>query len=360
MPMKTIALLFSMLFLWVQVAGATPASTGNSSRAKTATAQKQTSKYKVRKGDNLYSIAHAHGMKLGEIKRLNGLQDTRLKPGQIILVAGKRKSSSNASRSRATQELSAPLPSLSEMAEKSDEIAGEVGIEPIARSYLSIPYRYGAESRRSTDCSGFTQQVFREFDIALPRTAREQFTVGLKVEKGDLKSGDLLFFRSKKKKYPTHVGIYLGNGKMIHASRSHRKVVISDVNHPYFVKRFLGAKRMAMFLPGVLDMEVLAREVEGIENDMVLQEALPAVQSETTQNADVTASGMAADDEAMATPDPNGDDGEVDNDGDPEPEPEVILQDTHLTVNEPQPFEPDVTFAAGGTQGGGAVARTEP
>jgi len=263
---------------------ATPAPASVKAKKKSAVV---TQKYKVRSGDNLSTIARRYGMKLVELKRLNGLKDSRLKIGQTLIVSGKAKP---AGKVHANVEESRPpisriaLPNAEGLYDDSLET---VGVEPIARTYLSIPYRYGAESRSSTDCSGFVQQVFREFDINLPRTAREQYAVGMKIDRPSLASGDLLFFRTRvSKKYPTHVGIYLGNGKMIHASSRQRKVVISDVNHPYYVKRYVGAKRTATFLPGEIDLEMLARQVTGAEVDSSLISAI--------------ASGVSAESEAMA------------------------------------------------------------
>lgn len=292
--MKSLILFILIAFTLAELSYATPepvrakSSGGEKGRAttpakKTGAAKKTikvaTQKYKVRSGDNLSTIARRHGMKVADLQRMNGLKDSRLKIGQILLVAGKIPQSD---RVRATEFADEAGRRITQIALPNAEghftdSLEAVGVEPIARTYLAIPYRYGAQSRTSTDCSGFVQQVFREFDIKLPRTAREQFTVGMKVDRTDLASGDLLFFRTRaKKNYPTHVGIYLGNGKMIHASSRSRKVVISDVNHPYYVKRYVGAKRTATFLPGEIDLEMLARQVTGTDADAPLAAAIAA------------------------------------------------------------------------------------
>jgi len=290
----------------------------------TAKSSPRTVKYKVRQGDSLYIIARNHGMKVAKLRDLNALSSDRIRPGQTLKVYA-----SAGGGGKRQKELEAiPRPDTVLLAETSETTPGEVGIEPIARSYLSIPYRWGAESRRSTDCSGFTQQVFREFSIDLPRTAREQYTVGQAIDKDGLKSGDLLFFRSKKKKYPTHVGIYLGGGKMIHASRSHHKVIVSDANHPYFVSRYLGAKRMANFLSGELDLELLAQQVGAFDNALAADEAegkTDAGQVTATTICSEAVSGTGGqqpDDDAAATGDETGDD--VENEGDAEPEPLAV------------------------------------
>lgn len=297
-----------------------------------------TQKYKVRSGDSLYTIARRHGMKVADLQRLNNLPGSRLKIGQILVVSGKAKKPGKVQAEEIVEESGAVISQIALPNEEglfADSLA-EAGVEPIARTYLSIPYRYGAQSRKSTDCSGFVQQVFREFDIKLPRTAREQYKVGSKVDRASLASGDLLFFRTRaRKKYPTHVGIYLGNGKMIHASSRQRKVVISDVNHPYYVKRYVGAKRTATFLPGEIDLEMLARQVTGTEVDAPLAAAIAADVGEEFEPMPVLEASLAPDAAPGLVLEAGYDDrgeGEVegedemdDIDNDVEPEPEVII-----------------------------------
>jgi len=358
--LKALILFIIICFTLEPLAQATPAPTSAKSSAAKTTVTKPsvskgqnksvkakkkakvvTQKYKVRSGDSLYTIARRHGMKLAELQRLNGLQSSRLKIGQLLVVSGKAKKTSKEQTNEIVEESGQLISQIALPNEEglfADSLA-EVGIEPIARTYLSIPYRYGAQSRKSTDCSGFVQQVFREFDIKLPRTAREQYKVGSKVERASLSSGDLLFFRTRsRKKYPTHVGIYLGNGKMIHASSRQHKVVISDVNHPYYVKRYVGAKRTATFLPGEIDLEMLARQVTGLEVDAPLAAAIVSdvrEEDEATSSAMLSAEALPSvvmeagyDDRA----DDIGEDGD-DIDNDVEPEPEAIISDPpHLGI----------------------------
>ena len=116
-------------------------------------------------------------------------------------------------------------------------------IEKTAEEFLGTPYRFGGEGPKGIDCSSFVQQVFREHQIDLPRTAREQSGVGSDVAQGDLKKGDLIFFHTYAS-YPSHVGIYLGDGKMIHASSAKGEVTVSDINSDYYRSHFMGAKRI--------------------------------------------------------------------------------------------------------------------
>jgi cell wall-associated NlpC family hydrolase len=120
---------------------------------------------------------------------------------------------------------------------------GASAIETTAASFLGTPYRFGGEGADGIDCSSFVQQVFREHQVELPRTAREQIQVGSEVAPGDLKKGDLVFFHTYAS-YPSHVGIYLGDGKMIHASSGKGEVTVSDLNSDYYRSRYIGAKRV--------------------------------------------------------------------------------------------------------------------
>lgn len=104
-----------------------------------------------------------------------------------------------------------------------------VYIEKVAKRHLGTKYVWGGNGKIGHDCSSFTQEVFEQNGIEIPRNSWKQAEVGTKIRKRDLKKGDLIFFNSKKQKRVNHVGIYLGNGKFIHASRFHKKIVISPL-----------------------------------------------------------------------------------------------------------------------------------
>jgi cell wall-associated NlpC family hydrolase len=108
---------------------------------------------------------------------------------------------------------------------------------------LHLPYRFGGTGLFGIDCSAFVQRVFGAAGITLPRSAREQFEVGTEIEREDLSAGDLVFFRTYAS-FPSHVGIYLGNNFFIHASSRSRKVTIDSLDTPYYVRRFIGARRL--------------------------------------------------------------------------------------------------------------------
>lgn len=112
--------------------------------------------------------------------------------------------------------------------------------------YLDAPYKYGGNSNDGIDCSGFTQKIFQNaFSIELPRSAREQYRVGIKIDKDELEFGDLVFFNTRRKSNPGHVGIYLGKNEFVHSSRK-LGVTISSMDEEYYKKRYVGARRLEL------------------------------------------------------------------------------------------------------------------
>jgi cell wall-associated NlpC family hydrolase len=120
-------------------------------------------------------------------------------------------------------------------------------IEDNAKSLLGIKYVWGATGPHTYDCSGFTQKIYRDAGIPIPRVSREQARVGLFVKYENLQRGDMVFFDTKKKRtgIVSHVGIYLGDGNFIHASSAAQKVVIYNFNEQtFYKKRFLWGRRV--------------------------------------------------------------------------------------------------------------------
>lgn len=122
-------------------------------------------------------------------------------------------------------------------------------IASAAKKALGVQYVWGGDSLTSgVDCSGLVQQVFKQFGIELPRVTYEQIGIGAAVSRNKMNVGDLVFFDTdRSKKGPDHVGIYLGNGKFIHAPRPGKPVQISSLTDSYYGDRLMGVRR----IPGV-------------------------------------------------------------------------------------------------------------
>ena len=102
-------------------------------------------------------------------------------------------------------------------------------IEATAKAKLGKKYKWGGNGPYAYDCSGFTKAVFALNGIQIPRNSWKQAQIGIKVSRKELKRGDLIFFNSKHHKGVNHVGIYIGHGKFIHASKFHKRIVISPL-----------------------------------------------------------------------------------------------------------------------------------
>lgn len=114
------------------------------------------------------------------------------------------------------------------------------GLELVGINYR----RGGTDPNVGLDCSGFVQLVFRDaVGKLLPRTAKEQSQVGDVVDKNELKAGDLVFFNTMRRAF-SHVGIYLGDNRFLHAPRTGAEVRVEDMSQSYWVKRYNGARRV--------------------------------------------------------------------------------------------------------------------
>ena len=114
-----------------------------------------------------------------------------------------------------------------------------------ARSMLGVPYRFGGSSPTlGFDCSGLVQYAHSQAGIEVPRTTGEQYRAALPIHRQALRPGDLVFFRTHKHRYVSHVGIYLGKGKFIHAPSSGKRVSIASLKDDYWRQRYTSGGRM--------------------------------------------------------------------------------------------------------------------
>ena len=115
-----------------------------------------------------------------------------------------------------------------------------------AKYYKGGRYVWGGTTPEGFDCSGYVQYLYKKHNINLPRTAWEQSKKGEVVNIDNLQKGDLLFFLTDKKRgIPiTHVGIYIGNGKFIHAASKEKGIIISPLTHGSYAETFVSARRV--------------------------------------------------------------------------------------------------------------------
>lgn len=148
---------------------------------------------------------------------------------------------------------------------KYNEVTGSAVVN-YAKKYLGLRYVSGGNSLTTgTDCSGFTKLIYKEFGVSLGRTVRSQIKNGSYVKKSDLQKGDLVFY-SKGGSTPTHVAIYIGNGKVIHESTPKSGVKISTVN----MMTYISARRVINDTANKIaqDKENANKEENKVTNDV--------------------------------------------------------------------------------------------
>ena len=149
-----------------------------------------------------------------------------------------------------------PLPPIGEIAGDGPSIdttlpptqragAPSVGSEIVIRaiSLIGAPYRFGGSGPKSFDCSGLVRFVHHELGIEVPRTAAEQYRAATPVPMSDLEPGDLLFFRTAGKRI-SHVAIYAGSNRFVHAPQTGRPIEIRTLDDEYYRPRLAGAGRL--------------------------------------------------------------------------------------------------------------------
>lgn len=215
---------------------------GNSKAAKPSVqtakkaAKKPTARYIVKSGESLGIIAQRYGVSVTSIMNANNLKNQTIRTGQTINIPS---AENYRDYSRNTE--------YSSTNNKTGYSKTKENIITVAKQYLGAPYKFGGYSfKTGIDCSGYVKKIFSKFNVELPRTARDiYYNSGTRVAKSQLQTGDLVFFRTYAS-FPSHVGIYMGNGQFIHASSGARKVSITNLNKKYYTKRYIGAKRIPL------------------------------------------------------------------------------------------------------------------
>ncbi len=237
--------------------------------------------YTVRRGDSLYRIARRFHTRISKIRRINGLRSNFLRPGERIIVPGVRHKPKKSIQTLnvvvknikllRSKDVPYPYPMSNVVYSESENLLSHLSVsknEHFDNWSLSIlkiplykrlflkrllsclellratPYVFGGDNLKyGLDCSSFTMFVYRHLGVDIPRTARGQFKFGIPITVNKLKIGDLVFFRTYAN-FPSHVGIYIGNGKFLNFSSSNHGLAIASLSNPYFRKRFIGARRI--------------------------------------------------------------------------------------------------------------------
>jgi peptidoglycan DL-endopeptidase LytE len=207
--------------------------------------------YIVQNGDTLTSISKKAGRSIEEIKKMNHLPTSALKIGQVLHLTKSEGRFDGEAEELGDGEEMAGSPQAEE------ERGGPAGSTPIGKwnnpeergllvrvvkTFLGVPYKLGGSTLKGIDCSAFVKRIYEIFNIHLPRTTREQFSIGKKIEKDQLEEGDLVFFRRHGNS--SHVGIYIGDNQFIHASSRNREVKVDHLDMPYFSSRFIKGVRV--------------------------------------------------------------------------------------------------------------------
>jgi cell wall-associated NlpC family hydrolase len=195
--------------------------------------------YTVKTGDTLYSIAQQNGLTLARLLMLNpGVDGMNLKPGQVLDLPDAAPAKTTAPKTTAPA-TSTNKPSAAAVA----RVLGNTSVVRAAYSKVGRPYVWGASGPRAFDCSGFTRYVMKQFGVDLPHSSRLQARMGRFVSRSNLQPGDLVFFATRGGGI-SHVGLYVGDGKMVHASTPSTGVIISSLSERYYAARYVGARRV--------------------------------------------------------------------------------------------------------------------
>lgn len=202
--------------------------------------QKPAQQYVVHSGDSLWNIARLHHTSVDQLKTANHLTSNVIKDGQVLKLP-----SAEFAKEMEPAKKQEPV----ENKGTTDVTVQRNKVIEVGKQYIGAGYKFGAtlaDAPRLFDCSSYTMLVFSQVGISLPRVSRDQADKGTRVT--SLTTGDLLFFTNRdlySDGRVSHVGIYMGDGNMIHASTSQGVTITKNVlSNPYWSKNYLFSKRV--------------------------------------------------------------------------------------------------------------------
>jgi cell wall-associated NlpC family hydrolase len=204
------------------------------------------SAHRVTQGNTLHKSTRPHGMAVRQLKSANHLRSNQLQVRESLILSTPPTFSNRGTKKLQATDSKFAVSVRIETKELSDGTSHTIRGQLVetARNFIGLHYRWGGMSERhGVDCSGLVKLLFAKLHVKLPRSSREQIQSGEEVSMDELEMGDLVFFSSSGR-VPTHVGIYMGDNQFLHAARKAGHVIISDLNQPWYTKRFLGARRI--------------------------------------------------------------------------------------------------------------------
>jgi len=177
-------------------------------------------RHKIAAGDSLWRIARRYGVSVGALVAANDIRNPNLiRPGRELIVPAAGASAGDAAG------------------------GGRDDLVATALKYRGVPYRYAGMSTRGMDCSGLVARVLQVHGVEAPHNSKALYKLGKPVAREQLQPGDLVFFHTTRPGI-SHVGIYIGDGKFIHASSRGGEVKLDRLDEGYYHRRFVGAKRV--------------------------------------------------------------------------------------------------------------------